>query len=542
MDNVLASGYMQACAPEFVLTAVAVLVLLFGVFGRGRGQWLLFLLAAGGIIGALVAILGLPGGASLPGIKAGMLATYTRMITLAFGLLLLLITWHLPEGADRGEFVAMVLFSTAGAMLTGLADDLIVLLIALELVSMPTYVLVATARRDLRAQEAGMKYFFLGAMASALTAYGFSFLYGVGGTTNLSTGAATITATTLANSDHFFVIAGLAISILGLSFKVAAVPLHFYVADVYEGAAAPVTAMLGFMPKLAGFVAMAKVLATVGGNLPEVVFWLLWGMAAATMIVGNVLALMQTNVKRILAYSSVAHSGYMLVALLVGPVAHPNAPIQDGVAAMLFYIALYGATNLGAFAIVGMLRVRAGTSEAEQLDDLAGLSLAYPGAALMMAVCAFSLMGMPPTGGFVGKLYIFGSAMSLDSANEQKYAMIVLAIIGVLTSAVGAAYYLRIVAACYLRQETGELRRVPCGLLKLGAALAAIIVIAAGLAPGRLMAGARQSSGDLLPPPKPVQTQPSAAQPSKPSRKAPAVKTPTVGKPTTRKVGRPSTK
>jgi NADH-quinone oxidoreductase subunit N len=260
--------------------------------------------------------------------------------------------------------------------------------------------------------------------------------------------------------------------------------------------------LLGFIPKLAGFIALAKVLSTTGGHLPDVVFWLVWGLAAATMIVGNVLALMQTNVKRILAYSSIAHSGYMLVALLVGPVAQPDAPIRDGIGAMMFYIAIYGVTNLGAFAVVGLLRTRAGfLAEGERLEDLAGLSRAYPGAALAMAVCAFGLMGMPPTAGFVGKVYIFGSALSLDAGSPDKISMIALAVLGVLTSAVGAVYYLRIVAACYLREPApgSELRTVPCGFLKLGVGLAALIVILAGVLPNRLISGARHASSDVTP-------------------------------------------
>jgi NADH-quinone oxidoreductase subunit N len=481
-----------------------VAALLVGVFSRGRGHWFVFLIAAVGMILSLSAMPNSPdaGIGSLPGIKLGPMAAYARLITLAFGVLLLLICWHLPEATDRGEFFGMVLFSMVGVMLTGLADDLIVLLIALELVSMPTYVLVAAGRTDPRAQEAGIKYFFLGAMATALTAYGFSFLYGLAGTTVISIGQTTITTAADGHGDEFLFVAGLALAIFGLAFKVAAVPMHFYAADVYEGAAAPVTGLLGFVPKLAGFIALAKVLSTTGGHLPDVIFWLLWGLAAGTMIVGNVLALMQTNVKRILAYSSIAHSGYMLVALLVGPVAQPDAPIRDGIGAMMFYIAIYGAMNLGAFAVIGLLRTRAGfLAEGERLDDLAGLSRAYPGAALAMAVCVFGLMGMPPTAGFVGKVYIFGSALSLEPGSPDKVSMIVLAVMGLLMAAVGAVYYLRIVAACYLREPVpgSELRTVPCGLLKLGVGLAALIVILAGLLPSRLIADARRASRDVTP-------------------------------------------
>jgi NADH-quinone oxidoreductase subunit N len=502
--NVLANGYIEALRPELILAIAAVVALMIGVFGRGSASGLIFLVTAVAIVASASATLSAPDACAqdLVGIKLGSMATYTRLITLAFGMLLLLICWHLPGAADRGEFFGMVLFSMSGAMLTALADDLVVLLIALELVSMPTYVLVAMCRNDVRAQEAGVKYFFLGAMASAVTAYGFSFLYGLAGTTAITAAhagqQASITQAVLANPGDFLVVLGLALSLFGLAFKVAAVPMHFYAADVYEGAAAPVTGMLGFMPKLAGFVALSKLLATTGGDLPEVIFWLIWGLAAATMLIGNVLALMQSNVKRILAYSSIAHSGYMLVAVLVGPAIVMGSPIRDGVGAMLFYIAIYGATNLGAFAVVGLLRVEGG-GEGETLDDLAGLSRAHPLIALCMAVCAFGLMGMPPAAGFIGKVYIFGSALSLEALSPHKVSMIVLVIIGMLASAIGAAYYLRIIAACYLREPEVEVTTVRCGLLKLGVAVAAVIVMAAGLLPGRLIAGARQAAGDVLP-------------------------------------------
>ena len=499
----LGCGYIEALAPELILSVTAIVALIFGMFGRGRGSGLIFVVAAAGIAASAWATLHAAGadGCLLAGIRLGPMAAYTRLITLAIGALLLLICWHLPGAADRGEFFGMVLFSMAGATLTALADDLVVLLIALELVSMPIYILVVTGRSDLRTQEAGVKYFFLGAMASAIMAYGFSFLYGLAGTTAISAAhageSASVAQAMVTQGGNLLLVVGLALSVFGLAFKVAAVPMHFYAADVYEGAAAPVTGMLGFAPKLAGFVALAKLLGAAGGNLPEAIFWLIWGLAATTMAVGNVLALMQSNVKRILAYSSIAHSGYMLVAVLVGPTIALDSPIRDGAGAMLFYIAIYGATNLGAFAVVGLLRAKGG--EGERLEDLAGLSRAHPLIALAMAVCAFSLMGMPPTAGFIGKVYIFGAALSLETLDPHKLSMIVLAVIGVLTSAIGAVYYLRIIAACYLREPEVEVATVSCGLIKLGVALAALIVMIAGLLPGQLMSGARQAAGDIRP-------------------------------------------
>jgi NADH-quinone oxidoreductase subunit N len=232
-----------------------------------------------------------------------------------------------------------------------------------------------------------------------------------------------------------------------LAFKIAAVPFHFYAADVYEGAASPVTGLLGFVPKLAGFLALCKLLAAFDWNLPIELKWVLWAMAATTMTVGNVLALLQKNVKRMLGYSSIAHTGYMLIALLAGPVAG-QGPLRDGVAALLFYIAVYGVMNLGAFAF--LTAFSAAGRDVETLDDLAGIARRAPAATLGLAVCVFSLMGFPPT---VGKLYLFSSAFAARPSHPMHGALIVLVIIGVVNTAIAAAYYLRIVAAAYMGSE-----------------------------------------------------------------------------------------
>jgi NADH-quinone oxidoreductase subunit N len=277
----------------------------------------------------------------------------------------------------------------------------------------------------------------------------------------------------------------------GLGFKVAAVPLHVYAADVYEGAAAPVTGLLGFVPKFAGFVALIKVFAACEWNMPASAYWMVWVIAAATMTVGNVVALLQTNIKRMLAYSSIAHTGYMLIALLVGPVAG-QGPMRDGIAALLFYVAVYGAMNLGAFAVLAAFRT--GDREAETLDDLSGLARRAPGAALALAICVFSLMGLPPMAGFFGKFYIFSSAFSLDSSHPFQQPLIALAIIGVVNSAIAAAYYLRIVGTVYIGQE-GEPSAPSGGLaLRWGLALCAIPLLVVFARPASLAGPARDAT------------------------------------------------
>ncbi|MCP4592926.1 MAG: NADH-quinone oxidoreductase subunit N [bacterium] len=300
-----------------------------------------------------------------------------------------------------------------------------------------------------------MKYFFLGALAAAVMVYGFSFIYGATGSTVLRDGTPQCIAGHFANGGTVtgFALVGVLLVLAGLFFKVAAAPFHVYAPDVYEGAASPVSALLSFVPKLAGFVGLIHLLGALDWQLPRAVMWLLWCVAVLSMTMGNVVALLQTNVKRILAYSSVAHTGYMLIGLLVGPLAG-DGPLGDGVAALLFYIAVYGVMNLGAFAVLAGLRTRDGM--AESLSDLHGLSRRYPADAVVMAICAFSLMGFPPTAGFLGKVYVFAGAFSAGPAHSFSGPLLALAVIGVINSAIAAAYYLRIAAACYLGDEQAE--------------------------------------------------------------------------------------
>ncbi len=491
--------YISALAPELILAVGACAALLIGV---SRSEFSRSLIAPLSIIVLLLSLLataiaGVPGAhANPPGLRVTQLTYYVRAITLLIGGLILLVNWHLPQARERGEFFAMVLFALLGVTLTASANDLLLLFFALELVSVPTYILVALSREDARASEASVKYFFLGAMSAALMAYGFSFLYGCAGTTTLFSpnGGAIV--------DHFasggplgtYAVVGLLLAFAGLAFKVAAVPFHVYAADVYEGAASPVTGLLGFVPKLAGFVALVKILDAANWNLPQTLSWTMWVVAAATMTVGNVLALMQTNVKRILAYSSIAHSGYMLIGVLVGPVAG-GGPLHDGVAAMLFYIAVYGVMNLGAFAVLSAFSAKG--QSLEDLSDLSGLAKRHAGAAFALAVCVFSLMGFPPTAGFLGKLYIFSSAFSLSQAHPFSGPLIALAIIGVVNSAIAAAYYLTIAATCYFGDESEPARHTAAQPLRLAVAICAIAMFAFFVWPSGVVNGARKATTEL---------------------------------------------
>ena len=534
MDPNSTTFLIVGLAPELILIAVACAVLMIGMFDVSRRTACVPALALGGLVVALVvAVMSSPvGAAERFHIRVDALAQAVRIITLAVGVLIVLVNVHLPGRDERGEFYAMVLFSLAGVMLVGVADDLLVLLFALELVSVPTYVLVAGSSTDVRAQEAGVKYFFLGALSVALTVYGLSFLYGATGTTVMTGGPGSVATerylAAFGRADGRAVI-GLVLALAGITFKMAAVPFHLYAADVYQGAASPITGLLGFVPKLAGLIGLIKLLSLTGWSWAgtPMLFWVMWVLAATTMTVGNVLALLQTNAKRILAYSSVAHSGYLLVAVLAGPAVAGagGGVLQSGLAAALFYITAYGVMNLGAFAVLAYLAHRG--RPVETVDELAGLSRAHPGAALVLAICLFSLMGMPPTAGFFGKVGVFSAAISADDS-----ALVALAIIGVLNAAIGAAYYLRLIAACYLRSPTVALEGRSCPALRSAMGVCAVAVLLLGLWPRYLMdlsqratSGLQRANGAVIatietPPLETVGVEPRLARHAEPAERA----------------------
>jgi NADH-quinone oxidoreductase subunit N len=348
-----------------------------------------------------------------------------------------------PIRANRGEFYAFFLLSLVGVMLICNANDLIWLFLALELTSLPTYIMVAISRPSRRAQEAAVKYFFLGALAAAVFLYGFALIYGETGTIELSA----IRGAFARQEIGMLGLVGMILALLGISFKIVAVPMHFYAADVYEGAASPVTAFLGFVPKAAGMLAFILLLGTLGWRselnpdapgLPGPIVTMLWMMSVLTMTLGNVGALLQTSVKRMLAYSSIAHSGYMLIGIIAG------TPL--GVNAVLFYLLVYGIANTASFAVLAGLERRG--QEIESMDDLAGLRHRHPAMAVVMALSAGSLLGVPPLLGFIGKLYLFIAGVEAGH--------LPLVVIAGLNSAISAWYYLRLVGLPILYKPTAQ--------------------------------------------------------------------------------------
>jgi NADH-quinone oxidoreductase subunit N len=462
--------------PELLLLVAACACTILGLSRRDAlrrsTQWLTALVTLAAFIAAATANFHLAPLSKLPFLPP-FNPHYITMLAAAAGFLSTLAAWGMPTLEDptnadtstRGEFFGMLLFSLAGVSMIGKVNDLVWLFITLELVSIPTYIMVATGRSQIIAQEAGVKYFFLGALSAAVYLFGFSYIYGATGATRFQE-----IHTYFLNASHIspLAIIGLLMVVIGIAYKMAAWPLHFYAPDVYQGAATPVTAFLAFAPKTAGLVAIISVVNLINFNFDsqpgQALHAVLLVMAVVTMFVGNTMALLQRNLKRILAYSSIAHSGYMLVGLVA--IASPTQA-SAGTSAAIFYLSAYVVMNLGAFAALIYLQGKA--DAAEDLDDVAGLAKTHPFAALLFALCLFSLIGMPLTIGFLGKFYIVQQALATGHT--------ILAVIVVLNAAIGAAYYLRIIAAMYLREALYPftLRKSPA--IKLSALLASAAVI-----------------------------------------------------------------
>jgi NADH-quinone oxidoreductase subunit N len=381
--------------------------------------------------------------------QTGALLMYVRGLSLVGGFLLTLVLWNQIDDAHSAEAFACLLAILAGTNFVAAANDLITLFLALELVSIPTYVILYLGRPDRIGGEATVKYFLLSIFSSALVLYGMSWLYGVSGSTNFGAIQEVLTNRNPHAGEGLLEIA-FALLVAGLSFRIAAVPFHFYAPDVFQGTSASNAALLSFVPKVVGFAALLRILPLSGATtsvtqlIPEAdAKQLLAAIAIVTMFVGNLVALRQKHLYRLMAYSSIAHAGYMLIGLAIGD----TLPV-GGRQAILFYLAVYGLMTMGVFALL-----TAGGSEKHLLrtdNDLRGLSRVQPMIALLLAICLFSLTGLPPTAGFLAKLNLFLVAWS-DGTHIGHALAIVLAI----NAAISAYYYLRLVALMFL-EPTGE--------------------------------------------------------------------------------------
>ena len=391
------------------------------------------------------------------------LTWYIRGLTLVFGAILVLLQWNQADDGRSAECFACLLAILAGVNLIAAANDLVGMFVALELVSIPTYLFLLIPRRDAPSQEATLKYFLLSIFSSAIVLFGMSYLYGATGTTNLAGIHAAFSAafsTASGQPANPLVAVATVMLIAGLGFRLTAVPFHFYAPDVFQGAPTSAAAMLSLVPKIAGFVALLRLMVPATGADEAMNSWtmtpaatpLLWWLAVSTMFVGNLMALMQTDIRRLLAYSSVSHAGYMMVGLIVGleheiqkeVLNRPAMQSVSGIGAMLFYLAVYGAMTLGAFAV--LIAARRSDKPIETLDDLSGLSRTRPALALVLAIFLFSLSGLPPTAGFLGKLNLFFAAWS-QGYDSSKWLAVILAI----NAALGAWYYLKIIGVMFLR-------------------------------------------------------------------------------------------
>lgn len=364
---------------------------------------------------------------------------------------------------NRGEYYVLLLISTAGMILMVHAYDLIVIFLALELLSIPLYVLSGFARPRLSSEESAIKYFLLGTFSSAFFLYGVALIFGGTGTTQIQGIVAAVQGDALKNQALFLV--GSAMLLVGLAFKVSAVPFHMWTPDVYHGAPSPVTAFMSVSVKIAGFAAMLRIFVTAFPTLSADLTPILWVLAAATMIIGNLLAVVQTNLKRLLAYSSIAHAGYLLMAF----VPYGNGlVVGDAIASMLFYLAAYGLTSFAAWGVV--IAAEQLEERGLELEDYAGLGRKYPLLGLAMMVAMFSFTGIPLTMGFWGKFFIFRAAIEAGSVN--------LALIGLLTSLISAYYYLRVLVIMYMRPGDGTASEESWLNLVTAVSAAAVVVLA----------------------------------------------------------------
>ncbi|MFA5514795.1 MAG: NADH-quinone oxidoreductase subunit N [Desulfuromonadales bacterium] len=472
-----------AIMPSLVLCCFGMILLLVTVFSpRGKTSHVAWLSIIALLITAVVSVTTWTPAGTLPGaenlqvgfndtVRLDNFATFFNLVFLiAAGLTILMSDDYLRrEGYPVGEYYPLILFTTAGAMWMASGTDLMTIFLGLEVLSVSLYILAGWFRNQERSNEAGLKYFLLGAFSTGFLLYGIALLYGVTGTTNVASIGQFFTE----NPDHLtnaMTLAGMGLLSIGFLFKIAAAPFHMWTPDVYHGAPTPITAFMSAGPKAAAFAALLRVFVIALADLQSEWTTMLWVLAVLTMVVGNVIAIYQTNLKRMLAYSSIAHAGYAMVGLV--------AANEIGLSGILFYMLAYTFMNLGAFAIL----VLAGKKGEENLtlEGFSGFGYKRPFLGVAMTIFLLSLMGIPPTAGFVGKFYIFAGAV------EAGYVW--LAIIGVLNSAMSLYYYLRIMVYMYFRdpaEDYGWVKMHAGAVISIVAAIIGVFYL--GIIPGAVM-------------------------------------------------------
>jgi NADH-quinone oxidoreductase subunit N len=446
--------------PELVWCGFGVILMLLQPFVKSR-QALTFTALVGAAAGTLVTFSTLPGSGFSGLIQFDVFALFFHWLVglIAFLVILSSDSYLEREGLEGAEFYALILFATAGMGVLSSAQELLTAFIGLEMSSIASYILAGYRRDSIKSSEASMKYFLLGSFATAFFLYGIALVYGVTGSTNLMA---------LANANGTLLRLGLTLILVGLGFKVAAAPFQIWTPDVYEGAPTPVTALFSAGPKAATFALLLRIFSTVHAAT-DFWFWAFWVLAVLTMFVGNLGAIVQNNVKRMLAYSSIAHAGYTLVAFAaVTSVRNDPDAVAPAYAAVLFYLASYSLVSVGAFAVVSEIGGRG--ERYLTYDDYAGLGTRQPFAAAALSLFLLSLLGLPITAGFFGKLYIFTAAV--------KSNLIWLAVLMAINSVIGAYYYFRLIVVMYMREYKGV---VPADTSKGLSPTAAMVVTVAAL-------------------------------------------------------------
>ncbi len=496
---------MRLILPELIVCGVAVLVMLVDAFARPRQRWLTGSIALAGLGAAAIASVWLWIGWAGTGAPLTSLGTFNGMIVLdglrlSFTLIFLLVSaltllismvWVEGEDLPAGEFHSLLMFATAGMMLMASGGDLVIIFLGLEILSIATYVMAGFRRTDLRSNESSLKYFILGSFSSAFLLYGIALIYGATATEGGLPGTTNISEIANRLNESIYpplLFAGAAMMLVGFGFKVATAPFHIWTPDVYEGAPTPVTAFMAAGPKAAGFASFLRVFifgfpfvasaASTAGLAHAAWLNALLVLAIITMTVGNVAAIVQNNVKRMLAYSSIAHAGYALVGFIAAGASSDADQRNDALAAVAFYMLTYALMTLGSFAVVTL--IGRNNDRRTEVEDYNGIGFRAPTLAFTLSLFLLSLLGMPLTAGFMGKVMVFRSAL-----NEGYYGLVVIAM---LNTAISAYYYLRLIIVMFFRERETEWSapRVP-------AALAAALVITVlgvfylGLFPGRVL-------------------------------------------------------
>ena len=466
--------------PEIVLSIFGMIVMVLEpLLDEEKSQKVLGLIALLGTLvglGATWFMAESPGMAFWNTIQIDGFSVFFHVLAIAIAAVVILTSYEYMavQGIRAGEYYALILLGTVGMALMSSAIELVLIFIALEISSISSYVLAGFRRREASSAESSLKYFLLGSFATAFFLYGVALMFGATGSTNIDQ----ISKTLQAGPIPLLAYVAVGFMFVGLGFKVAAAPFHIWTPDVYEGAPAPIVGFMSTGPKAAAFAVLLRIVFVV--NVPGK-FWLIWVSAALSMTLGNVGALVQNNVKRLLAYSSIAHAGYLLVAFAAAP--------GLGTSAAMFYTAAYAAMNLGAFAVVSHL-ANAGERYVN-LEDYEGLGRSSPLLAATLTIFLLSLIGIPMTGGFFAKFYVFSAAVKAN--------LIWLTIIGVLNSGVGAYYYLRIIVMMYMRESRKEVPVTPAPLaLRVAIAFCMAATLYLGLFPSGVLRYAQDSAQQLV--------------------------------------------